>query len=709
MILILSYSSIYLLAVIADLILDEFQCSCSIQAIQNDVVNTSRAECANKLANGDLHCLSMIFIDEKNTYGVRIDLWFMLLFLGEISLRMFADGMDYFKDWLNVMDLVIILAGIALDLIVLNSPTGDNSNFSLLRLGRLLRIVRIIGTFQKVLKRKKGLAKAKTKTLSTVVTPPTCNWKEAKLAPSSTLAMASNLTGAALGSRCSTRSVPGIGLMVPPSTAPFPKRYACFLSHSKAESAADARYVHDLLQMLLGVDVFLDSSNLVVLRSLFTQLLDCEVLVMIASPSVLQSPWVLLELWTAATNDVPVVTFYKPGFHADAALKFLQEIEEELPKVGGGSALMEVRAHLGKPEGPLPEFKAALIKALHLEEVAEALRRQRKRKEEGDEDAADVEASESGLESSEGAKTHHIAWYPSGSDETILASLRSLCNSMANVTDRELTWTGNEVPISLLSLADDLTEQVGTCRDRFLSMACGLTPRPRAKKNYSLFIAYDPKDVAGRGAARFLQLALQRELRGLVVEELGDEVEGVHMNDDLDELLDDGVKHAEALLLVQTAGCLHRPWTLLQVYEAAKLKKPILCVHVAGSGYDFHTAKVYLRDMRGGLEKLRPGASDVVDELLKSRGNRTFKHMEEELLSVIPNTISVSMNPGDTSEMTAATVERIANLLSKQKAEAKAKLQQATLRKTKLDESAKRMGAKGNELEVIQVQAATTT
>jgi len=324
MILILSYSSIYLLAVIADLILDEFQCSCSIQAIQNDVVNTSRAECANKLANGDLHCLSMIFIDEKNTYGVRIDLWFMLLFLGEISLRMFADGMDYFKDWLNVMDLVIILAGIALDLIVLNSPTGDNSNFSLLRLGRLLRIVRIIGTFQKVLKRKKGLAKAKTKTLSTVVTPPTCNWKEAKLAPSSTLAMASNLTGAALGSRCSTRSVPGIGLMVPPSTAPFPKRYACFLSHSKAESAADARYVHDLLQMLLGVDVFLDSSNLVDLRSLFTQLLDCEVLVMIASPSVLQSPWVLLELWTAATNDVPVVTFYKPGFHADAALKFLQ-------------------------------------------------------------------------------------------------------------------------------------------------------------------------------------------------------------------------------------------------------------------------------------------------------------------------------------------------------------------------------------------------
>lgn len=55
--------------------------------------------------------------------------------------------------------------------------------------------------------------------------------------------------------------------------------------------------------------------------------------------------------------------------HAFAVPLRSQEIEEELPKVGGGSALMEVRAHLGKPEGPLPEFKAALIKALHLEEV----------------------------------------------------------------------------------------------------------------------------------------------------------------------------------------------------------------------------------------------------------------------------------------------------------------------------------------------------
>jgi len=279
------------------------------------------------------------------------------------------------------------------------------------------------------------------------------------------------------------------------------------------------------------------------------------------------------------------------------------------------------------------------------------------------------------LSAASAARTRHIAWYPSGSDETILASLRSLCNVMAEATHRVLTWTDEEVPLSLMSLADGLTEHVSTCRNTFLSLACGVRPAQR-KKRYSLYIAYDPKDTAGRGVARFLQLALQRELRGLVVEELGDEVEGVHQNDDLDELLDDGVRHAEALLLVQTAGCLHRPWTLMQVNEAARLKKPILCVHVAGSGYDFHSAKVYLRDMRGGLEKLRPGAAAVVDCLLKLRGNRTFEQMEEELLNVIPNTISVSMNPGDTSEMTAATVERIANLVRQAKAESKDKTQQ---------------------------------
>ena len=36
---------------------------------------------------------------------------------------------------------------------------------------------------------------------------------------------------------------------------------------------------------------------------------------------------------------------------------------------------------------------------------------------------------------------------------------------------------------------------------------------------------------------------------------------------------------------MQTASVLHRPWTILQVYEALKQGKQLICVHVTGSGY----------------------------------------------------------------------------------------------------------------------------
>ena len=44
---------------------------------------------------------------------------------------------------------------------------------------------------------------------------------------------------------------------------------ACFLSHYKEEAGADARYLKDSLDMMLGCAVYLDSSNLADLRSLF--------------------------------------------------------------------------------------------------------------------------------------------------------------------------------------------------------------------------------------------------------------------------------------------------------------------------------------------------------------------------------------------------------------------------------------------------------
>jgi hypothetical protein len=133
-------------------------------------------------------------------------------------------------------------------------------------------------------------------------------------------------------------------------------------------------------------------------------------------------------------------------------------------------------------------------------------------------------------------KARHVAWYPAGSDETILASLRSLCNMMASATDRKLQCTpagrlGLERPRTSrfgrrtlrrmrpgpLAFAgtdayfdiSDLTRELS--RFQRFCLNCGVTA---VRNRYSLFVAYDPKDLAGRGVARYLQLALQRQARG---------------------------------------------------------------------------------------------------------------------------------------------------------------------------------------------------
>ena len=103
----------------------------------------------------------------------------------------------------------------------------------------------------------------------------------------------------------------GDRMMRPPSTCWVPaaaNRFACFLSHFKAESGSDARYLRDLLQRMLGCPVFLDSSDLTDLRALFTDGVHrSDVLVLLATEKLLTRPWCILELWEAVKKQIPVV------------------------------------------------------------------------------------------------------------------------------------------------------------------------------------------------------------------------------------------------------------------------------------------------------------------------------------------------------------------------------------------------------------------
>lgn len=101
------------------------------------------------------------------------------------------------------------------------------------------------------------------------------------------------------------------------------RAYACFLSHYKIEAASDARFMHDVLMKVLQAPVFLDSSNLADLRTLFSegvQQSDCTVL--LATQNVLRRPWCLLELYESARYGIPILAIGVAGHTFD--------IEEQL-------------------------------------------------------------------------------------------------------------------------------------------------------------------------------------------------------------------------------------------------------------------------------------------------------------------------------------------------------------------------------------------
>ena len=105
-------------------------------------------------------------------------------------------------------------------------------------------------------------------------------------------------------------------LAIPPRCHGWVPRhqYACFLSHYKMEAASEARYLKDLLQRMLDVDVFLDSEDLVDLRDLFDSGVHrSDVLVVLCTQHIALRPWCLCEILEASRGHVPVMPILLEG------------------------------------------------------------------------------------------------------------------------------------------------------------------------------------------------------------------------------------------------------------------------------------------------------------------------------------------------------------------------------------------------------------
>ena len=89
-------------------------------------------------------------------------------------------------------------------------------------------------------------------------------------------------------------------------------------------------------------------------------------------------------------------------------------------------------------------------------------------------------------------------------------------------------------------------------------------------------------------------------------------------SDAADEATDQLVKNLEALqssralVLVLSKHVLERPWVIVEVYEALSRRMPIVCVNIAGGGYDYAQASRYLANLE---EELEDDAAEKVREL----------------------------------------------------------------------------------------------
>ena len=134
-----------------------------------------------------------------------------------------------------------------------------------------------------------------------------------------------------------------------------------------------------------------------------------------------------------------------------------------------------------------------------------------------------------------------------------------------------------------------------SCVDCMKSLCCCGTRSDT--EQYAVYISCDPEEASD--VARYLQCALTRKFALPVVQEIGPELK----DDCIEDQLNLGVARSHALLLLLSSGVFSRPWTLLQVYEAIRLHKPIVCVEVQGGGHNHGAAKAWLKSLRTELGK----------------------------------------------------------------------------------------------------------
>jgi len=431
------------------------------------------------------------------------------------------------------------------------------------------------------------------------------------------------------------------------------QRYVCFLSHFKAEAAAEARYLKDALDHMTGCHAYLDSSTLADLRELFASGVDVsEVLVLMLTPGLLTRPWCLLEIRRAMRESKPIVLLELKGpgrhFSFEEAFALMSNLQKNMPPRNPW-CIDELYAHLG--DESLTSLQTTVKHALDIGRASKVCQ-------------LNIDGTANHLE----------------------AELVDLVECFAAVTDRECPrWHGGrqgdlvhfdgrpshaKISISSLRLAMRRVKPVRTIavlKKRLSSRRADSTGSDIAEHSRG-----PTRKKSGRGASS--EPSVVRETAYLV-----------HSDDNINDALRlregfkrvtgkachakvptdvDGMvsclkrlRKSRCVMLLQTADVLSHPWALLATYTACVDQIPLLCVVVEDAGYDFGEARAYLEHLE---EHLNDEARDQMMQILTLMElPPDLDRLKKVLVLTIPNIISVVYAPDGTTNGLIATVHDI--------------------------------------------------
>ena len=474
--------------------------------------------------------------------------------------------------------------------------------------------------------------------------------------------------------------------------------YLTFLSHCKSEAGIDARYLSEMIHRMTGCPAYLDSTDLVDLRTLFNEgVHKTDILFILATESVFTRPWCLLEMWEAAVNGVPVMFYPVFGgkWTLEATVTLLSDMTEHMGE-RNPQCMFEVMQHVNRQGRQHDDFidvrEVEDVLLAHLGLVPSLERP-------GRPSSADLDKrlcarlQISVLELDSWLKVQHarvkrqletLSWRSMDSDNLVIASVQTLLNEAAVTLGREeLMWT------SLTKHNTGLLQRVSTQTKFARTLTAAAAVKILKKEPSARPPETSPTKAGGtsfsKGSFSRGPLALSPSMRrrrasltptaddgtllivcsreetgdhlGMLQREFGKRLQS-HVVIGAEEV-GMGSWHCEVqnatrgVVLLQTKSVLRSPVRLLQLYEATLQRRPLVCINVVGGGYDYDEAAALL------LSPVTELSEAQMTTLCNELGNHghIVGHLTSSLIKNVPKTISVSFNAAAGELMAQAMVK----------------------------------------------------